>query len=406
MKQFKSKKRGSFNGNFSRNSRRPFNNRNNSRGRFKRNTRGETIDIQKLVKKASFIAPTSVKIKNSFKDFNLYRGIEENLNTIGFSAPTSIQDQSISHIMNGRDLVGLANTGTGKTAAFLLPLIDKCFKNREQKVLIIAPTRELAQQIDQEFKKFSRNINLYSAICVGGVPIFRQISDLRRNPSFVIGTPGRLKDLKERSKINFSVFKNIVLDEIDRMLDMGFVDEIRQILAQLPKERQSLFFSATIPPKIEALIQQFLNNPVTVKTTTGETAANIDQDIIRIEKHRKLDHLTGILSKEGLKKVLIFSETKHDVERLTKDLIISGFKADSIHGDKRQNQRQKALKRFKENEIQILVATDVAARGLDINNVSHVINYTIPQTYNDYIHRIGRTGRCGQKGTALTFVNK
>jgi len=248
-------------------------------------------------------------------------------------------------------------------------------------------------------------MGLYSAISVGGMPIYHQISALRRNFNFVIGTPGRLKDLKERKVINFSVFNFVVLDEIDRMLDMGFVDEIKRILAELPQGRQSLFFSATLPPKIRDLVNQFLKNPITIQVSTGDTAKNVDQDIVRVADHLKFDRLKDLLITDELKKVLIFSETKRGVERLAVDLVRDGFKADSIHGDKRQSQRQRALAKFKENQVQILVATDVAARGLDIDNVSHVINYTVPQTYNDYIHRIGRTGRGDKKGFALTFVS-
>ena len=364
----------------------------------------ETIDIRKFVKKATPVAKIQPNIKNTFRDFGLCQKINENLANIGYTTPTPIQDGTIAQILAGRDLLGLANTGTGKTAAFLLPLIDKCYRNKEQNVLIIAPTRELAQQIEVEFRKFSRNMNLYSAVCVGGVPIFKQFSALARTPHFVIGTPGRLKDLKDRGRIRFNVFQNIVLDEIDRMLDMGFVDEIRTILSELPEKRQSLFFSATLPKKIETLIGQFLRNPITVKTTTGETAANVDQDIVRCTQENKFDKLTGMLSDKELKKVLIFSETKRDVEKLADNLNEVGFRADSIHGDKRQNQRQKALMRFKQDQIQVLVATDVAARGLDIADVSHVINYTIPNNFDDYIHRIGRTGRGGKTGVALTFV--
>ena len=410
MQNSRFKNRNSFSGGFSNQFGRPSFGKSNSRTqgshqRPSRRPRGEYIDIAKFVSKAKpgFSAPV-VQIKNKFADFGFCQKINQNLSEIGYLSPTSIQDQSMADIIAGRDIIGLANTGTGKTAAFLLPLIDKCYRDGKQNVLIIAPTRELAQQIDQEFKKFSKNMNLFSAVCVGGVPIMKQISDLKRCPHFVIGTPGRLKDLSERSKIKFSVFQNIVLDEIDRMLDMGFVDEIKRILSELPEKRQSLFFSATLPPKIETLVHQFLHNPVTVKTTTGQTAANVDQDIVRTSADNKFEKLREILTKEDLKKVLIFSETKRDVEKLTKNLEISGFKADSIHGDKRQSQRQKALSRFKLDEVQILVATDVAARGLDINNVSHVINYTIPQTYNDYVHRIGRTGRGDKTGVALTFV--
>jgi len=239
---------------------------------------------------------------------------------------------------------------------------------------------------------------------VGGSPIFRQITDIRRNPNFIIGTPGRLKDLKDRKVIDFSIFQNIILDEIDRMLDMGFAPEIKKILADMPKQRQSLFFSATLPPKIRELSQQFLTDPLTVRVYSGETAENIEQDIVRFSRNTKFDKLKDLLITRDLKKVLIFSETKRDVEKLTENLTRDGFKVDSIHGDKRQSQRQKALLKFKENHVQILVATDVAARGLDIKNVTHVINYTVPQTFNDYIHRIGRTGRGNEKGFALTCI--
>ncbi|MFA5001081.1 MAG: DEAD/DEAH box helicase [Candidatus Paceibacterota bacterium] len=367
--------------------------------------RGEFIDVSRFVKKSDLSQPVEVVVtEHQFADFNLCPILQKNLETRNYLQPTPIQDQTIAPALAGCDLIGLANTGTGKTAAFLLPMIHKCFTTRTQRVLIVAPTRELAIQIDDEFKKFSGRLNLWSAVCVGGAPIFRQINDLRRQPNFVIGTPGRLKDLKERGVINFANFQNIVLDEIDRMLDMGFVDEIKRILAEMPKLRQSLFFSATLPPKIRDLTQQFLIDPVMVKVSTGETAQNVDQDIVRVNKLNKFDQLKGLLVTQELKKVLIFSDTKHGVDRLTENLTRDGFKADSIHGDKRQVQRQRALSRFKENQVQILVATDVAARGLDINNVTHVINYTIPQTYTDYIHRIGRTGRGDQKGFALTFI--
>jgi len=368
--------------------------------------RGEHIDESKFICRAAEQAPArEVIIENTFQTFGLCSQLSRNLATRNYSKPTPIQDQSIKHILTGRDLLGLANTGTGKTAAFLLPLIEKCFADRRKKVLIIAPTRELAQQIDEEFRKFSLGMGLYSAICVGGMPIYKQINSLRRNSNFVIGTPGRLKDLKDRGMINFSTFSFIVLDEIDRMLDMGFVDEIRRILAELPESRQSLFFSATLPFKIKELVNQFLKDPITIQVTTGETAKNVDQDVVRVADHQKFDKLKELLITQELQKVLIFSETKREVERLTEDLLRDGFKADSIHGDKRQTQRQRALSNFKANQTQILVATDVAARGLDIDNVSHVINYTIPQTYNDYVHRIGRTGRGDKKGFALTFVN-
>lgn len=380
----------------------------NSFGRRRSNSQrkvGENIDISRFIKKA-VDTPEVMKseVINTFSDFGFVPQLEKNLKLKNYSAPTPIQDQSISHVMKGRDLIGLASTGTGKTGVFLWPMINKAYNDHNQKVLIIAPTRELAIQIANEFHCFSFGMKVFSALCVGGMPIYKQIANLRRQPQFVIGTPGRLEDMHKRNLINYSQFQNIVLDEVDRMLDMGFINEIRDILHQLPRPRQSLFFSATMPPKIRTLSEEFLQNPAVVSIHAGETAHNIDQDIIRASEIEKFDKLRGVLSQDGFKKVLIFCETKRGVEKLTNNLIYGGHKAASIHGDKRQGQRQRALDQFKNNQVTILVATDVAARGLDIKDISHVINYTIPQTFDDYIHRIGRTGRGSCKGTALTFV--
>ena len=379
---------------------------NNSGGRPSRRPRGEHIDVSKFIMRSAPVGSTeSYKSGNSFADFNFCRALQTNLDRREYSAPTAIQDQSIKHIMQGRDLIGLADTGTGKTAAFLLPLIEKIYMKKYEKVLIITPTRELAIQIDSELRAFAQGMQIYSAICVGGMPIGRQISNLRRNPNFVIGTPGRLKDLSDRGQIKFNAFQNIVLDEVDRMLDMGFVNEITNILNTLPVKRQGLFFSATIPIKIKTLVKQFLTEPVTVEVKTGDTAANVLQDIVRVrDKSEKFDKLQDLLNQPELKKVLIFTETKWEVEKLAVDLSKNGFRAESIHGNKRQNQREKSLTAFRNDHCTILVATDVAARGLDIGDISHVINYTVPQTYNYYIHRIGRTGRGSKSGQALTFV--
>jgi superfamily II DNA/RNA helicase len=378
----------------------PRNNNNNGRSK-----RGDYIDPSRFVRKATDSVAEKGEIKHTFNDFKFCPELTANLNKRNYHTPTPIQDQSISHILEGKDLVGLANTGTGKTAAFLLPLINKVNKDRTQKVLIVAPTRELALQIESELHKFSWGMRIFFATCVGGMPIGKQIASLRRNPNFIIGTPGRLKDLCGRRLINLSTFNNVVLDEVDRMLDMGFVDEIRQFLNQLPKERQSLFFSATIPPKIRDLVASFAKNPVTVSVSTGQTADSVEQDIVKVtNRDMKFGALTDLLADPELSKVLIFTETKRDVEKLAVTLTQGGFKAESIHGDKRQGQRARALNSFKNNEVGILVATDVAARGLDIKDVTHVINYTIPKTYDDYIHRIGRTGRGDKSGKALTFV--
>lgn len=376
----------------------------NRRGR--KGGRGEYIDTSRFVKKATAVAEQVITVTNTFSDFNLSNQVEQNLIDKKFTIPSPIQDQAIPHIMEGKDLIGLANTGTGKTAAFLLPLIEKISADPQgQSALILAPTRELAQQIDDEFKIFAKGMKLYSAICVGGMPAYAQIQTLRRNPHLVIGTPGRIQDLADRGFINFKLYNNIVLDEVDHMLDMGFVEPITAILNNLPEERQSLFFSATMPDRIRQLVSKFLKNPVVVEIQSGKTTDNVEQDIVRISNQaEKFPTLVRLLKQDDMTKILIFSETKRDVERLTDNLRLEGFAVNSIHGDKTQRERQRALNYFKDGTVKVLVATDVAARGIDVKDISHVINYTIPQTHDDYVHRIGRTGRGNKGGTALTFV--
>lgn len=341
----------------------------------------------------------------SFQTLNISNPLKENILRKGYTNPTPIQDGAIQSILEDKDLIGLANTGTGKTAAFLIPIINKIFTKREDKALIIAPTRELATQISDELRSFSYGMKIYSALVIGGANMQRQIHDVRRNPHVVIGTPGRLKDLIERRNLNLEDFSIFVLDEVDLMVDIGFINDVKYFLSHLPEKRQSLFFSATISPKIKDILNAFVKNPVTVSVKQNETAQNIEQDIVKVEhKSKKVDILHDLLIKEGFDKVLIFGRTKHGVEDLNKELKTRGFKVSSIHGNKSQGNRQKTLKSFKDNEINILLATDVAARGLDIDNVTHVINYDLPETYDDYVHRIGRTGRANKKGVALTFV--
>ena len=343
--------------------------------------------------------------KNRFADFELHDHIKKNISKKGYSTPTPIQDQAIPHILKGSDVVGIANTGTGKTAAFLLPLLHKVISNPTESVLIIVPTRELAQQINDEFMQFRDGLNIYSACCVGGASIGMQIGALRRPNNFVIGTPGRLKDLIQRNVLKPARFGTIVLDEADRMLDMGFVQDMRFIMSKMADNRHTLFFSATTAPEVDKLINEFLREPVKISVKTGETAKNVDQDVVKVNGDKgKITILEELLSKPEFKKVLVFGRTKFGVEKLSKELGKRGFKSESIHGNKNQNARQRALVAFKTNQAQILVATDVAARGLDIPNVSHVINYDVPATYEDYVHRIGRTGRGDQRGKALTFV--
>ncbi len=364
------------------------------------------IDSAKFIKKAIITEnQASYVAKNNFKDLNILDQIKINIKDKGYTVPTPIQDEVIPLVLEGRDVVGIANTGTGKTAAFLIPLINKVYKNRFERVLIITPTRELALQIQEECKIFARNMGILSVIVIGGANMHNQIMGLMKNPNFIIGTPGRIKDMVLNRKINLSQFNNIVLDEVDRMLDMGFINDIKFFIAKLPVKRQSLFFSATIPPQMNPLMHGFLNNPVRISVKVQETVDAVEQDIVKTFGRPKIDVLSDLLSQEGFEKVLIFGRTKWGVEKLSNSLCEKGFKAMAIHGNKSQGQRQRALDQFKRGETNILLATDVASRGLDIEDVTHVINFDQPATYEDYIHRIGRTGRANKKGTALTFID-
>lgn len=358
------------------------------------------IDLPKEVKKVE-----EYVVKNEFSDFKIADSLLKNIISHGYTKPTPIQDQTIPAILEGKDLIGIANTGTGKTAAFLIPLINQILLDRNKRVLIMAPTRELAAQIRDEFYAFSNNLNVYCVLCIGGANMRRQIDNLRRNPNIVIGTPGRIKDLLRTGNLNITRFTGVVLDEADHMVDIGFIHDIKYMISLLPKNRQSLFFSATIDGKVSEILKAFVNNPVTVSVKTKETAENIEQRTIKIvDNGSKVDQLHQLLIQKEFEKVLVFGRTKHGVQRLSDELIKRGFKADAIHGNKNQSQRMRTLDRFKRNEIQILLATDVASRGLDIPNVSHVINYELPESYEAYVHRIGRTGRADKKGIALTFV--
>ena len=384
-------------------------NKNSYKPTRKRNQRGERIDFSRFIKKGTYIEEKPYVSKHTFSDFPFNPQLHKNITTAGFIHPRPIQDQAIPSVMEGRDVFGMANTGTGKTAAFLLPLIEKISKtkgkNKRETVLIMAPTRELALQIESDFKNLAFGFGMFSVACVGGLPIMKQIREIKMGVSFIIGTPGRLRDLIDRKILDLSTCHSVVLDEADRMLDMGFRDDMIYIIGKTSKERQTLFFSATLSPEIKKLTTQYLKDPIFISVISGETLKNIDQDVIRTRsKEEKLEKLHEVLKKDGSDKVLIFREMKHNVDSLAKELSQFGFKVGAIHGDKRSRERIRILDSFKKDRINILIATDVAARGLDIPDVTHVINYDVPQTYNTYIHRIGRTGRSGKKGTALTFV--
>ncbi len=370
---------------------------------------GAYIDPQKFINKAvPVVAITEDATTARFTDFNLSEAIKSNLIARGYEAPTPIQNDTLEAALAGKDVIGLANTGTGKTAAFLLPIIERILTGEGQtRALIMAPTRELAVQIYDEFKIFARGMKMEAVVCVGGMGMEPQIRGLRRNPQLIIGTPGRLKDLTQRRALNLSNANVLVLDEADRMLDMGFIADIRHLVGLMPAQRQSLCFSATMTPAVERLMNDFLKDPVTVSVRSAVTSDHIEQDIVEAGgKEEKFDVLAEMLKDPDFEKVLIFGETKFGVQRLADNLSKLGLHAQAIHGNKSQPQRQRALKAFADNHVKILVATDVAARGLDIPRVSHVINFDQPQTYEDYIHRIGRTGRAGKAGKALTFVDR
>lgn len=366
---------------------------------------GQYIDPAKFVKVAKPVTLQEYSPINQFADFKVSNLIKTNLELNGYLSPSPIQDQTIPQVLAGNDIIGIANTGTGKTAAFAIPVLNNLISEPKTRALVIAPTRELAQQIESECRIIAKNSGLFSAVLIGGATMGPQLHDLRCNPNIVIGTPGRIKDHLERGSLVLSNFNIVILDEVDRMLDMGFVNDVRNILGKLAASRQSLFFSATLDKRVHDLIKTFSINPIMISIKTNETCDNVHQDVITFNhKDEKINKLHDLLISEKVQKTLVFDETKHGVEKLSKELIKRGFSADAIHGDKSQGQRQRALKRFKQNEVNVLVATDVAARGIDVRDISHVINYSVPKTYDDYVHRIGRTGRAGKVGQAYTFV--
>lgn len=368
----------------------------------------KAIQSVEVIKKAKEgIQQEEYVVQRGFKTFNLSEPLVENIFRKKYGLPTPIQEQAIPAIMAGRDVIGIANTGTGKTAAFLIPLVQKVIANKMEKILVVAPTRELALQIEEELRSFAKGLGIHSTLCIGGMSIGRQKIALNQHMNFVIGTPGRIKDLILENILHLAAFHTVVLDEADRMVDIGFISDIKYFISLLPIERQSLFFSATISGKVQEILSNFVKNPVTVSVKQQETVENIHQDIVKVPRgYKKIDSLHDLLAGEGFDKVIIFGRTKWGVQKVADELVRRGFKAGAIHGNKNQNQRQRVLDAFKNNEIKILLATDVASRGLDIPEVTHVINYDMPESYEAYVHRIGRTGRAERKGTALTLIEE
>jgi len=343
----------------------------------------------------------------NFQELNLHKDLNASLAKINFKKPTPVQVKAIPLILNSRDVLGSAHTGTGKTAAFCIPLIEMVLNNKCKRAIILAPTRELAKQIEAVIQTLLVSKSKVKCLSlVGGEPIGKQLNRLRSNPQIIIGTPGRVHDHLNKKSLDLSKANFLILDEMDRMLDMGFSIQIDKILKFIPKEKQTLMFSATISKSIEKLSSKYLNNPerVTVEEDKNDIP-KIEQKIINLSNDEKLPYLVRhIQEKHGL--MLVFVKTKRGAKKLAKQLYKEGFEADAIHGDLRQNKRSAVIKKFRSNKIQVLVATDVAARGLDIPNIEHVINYDLPQQAEDFIHRIGRTGRAGAKGQAWSYVTK
>ena len=350
---------------------------------------------------------------NSFNELGLAAPIARALADEKYEIPTPIQAQAIPPILERHDLVGIAQTGTGKTAAFALPIINHLLTQRlraEQRacrVLILSPTRELSGQILESFRTYGRHVRLTTALAIGGVPIGRQVRSLINGVDVLVATPGRLLDLMQSNAVRLDRIEVFVLDEADRMLDMGFIRDIRKIVAKLPERRQTLFFSATMPGEIEQLAGEMLRNPVRVAVTPqAKTADRVDQRIVHVDRADKAGLLAELLKSETVDRALVFTRTKHGADKVVRSLEKAGIRAEAIHGNKSQNNRERALANFRSGRVRTLIATDIAARGIDVDGVSHVFNYDLPNIAESYVHRIGRTARAGAEGIAISFCDR
>jgi len=379
-----------------------------------RNTSGKINGKMSTINPMAFVRKATANIENSYtasrniKNLPVHKSIIANLLNKGYQSPTEIQDKTLEAILDGKNLIGLAQTGSGKTGAFLIPLINNLLNNKAAfQVLVVAPTRELAMQTDKEFQMIARGLNLFSISLIGGTSVNMDLRKLRRPCHFVIGTPGRLIDMVRQGALKLDNFTTIVLDEFDRLLDMGFSHDINQLVDGMSNRQQTILFSATEDKSQKQLLNKLLDSHVEIRALNGNTNPDtIDQDIVSVKNgENKMDVLLSMLRDNTFEKVLVFADTKRWVSRICRDLRRAGIMADEIHGNKSQNYRINALNSFKNTRIQVLVATDVAARGLDISQVSHVINYQQPKNMDSYIHRIGRTGRAGRSGKAITFIN-
>lgn len=348
----------------------------------------------------------------TFEQLGLSKSLCQALANKGYTTPTPIQEQSIPYVLKGRDIFGCAQTGTGKTASFALPilqLLEPTLKmgNRDLKALVLAPTRELAIQISESFTEYGKNSGVKHTVIFGGVSQVNQVNRLKAGVDVLIATPGRLLDLMNQGYISLKTIDFFVLDEADRMLDMGFIHDIKRIIPKLPPKRHTIFFSATVSPDIRKLSEGLLKDPARVNVTpVNSTTELVQQSVYYVKKEDKRSLLKHILSTDEIDHVLVFTRTKHGADRVAKDLMKVGIKSAAIHGDKSQGAREKALAGFKDRSIKVLVATDIASRGIDVNQLSHVINFELPEVAETYVHRIGRTGRAGSSGKAISFCTQ
>ncbi|MAE87880.1 MAG: RNA helicase [Flammeovirgaceae bacterium] len=368
-----------------------------------------TVDVNQFINtgnQETSIAPAYAN-NYAFGDMPLHHQLQSLILIKGYQKPSEIQDKSIIPILEGRDIVGIAGTGTGKTAAFLIPLIQQLLTDKlDNHALIITPTRELATQINEEFNSLVQGLDLHSTVLIGGTSVIQTLKTLKRKNHVVIGTPGRLQDMYAQRALDYSQFKVLVLDEFDRMLDMGFSREVQKINHEMKGKEQTLLFSATLDPAQDKLVREITNNPLVVKSTfSTHRSSAIDQQVVYTEGKDKFQILKGILNQPVDAKTILFCETKRHANKLLKKLINDSYSADAIHGNKSQNRREQTLSSFKSGKINILIATDVIARGIDISDVELVINYQTPKNYADYVHRIGRTGRAGKMGRAITLID-
>lgn len=376
-----------------------------STGRLKKSE----LNPKSLINRTIAPSNTSKETTRTFEAFTLQPSLISRLKAKKFLQPTKIQDKTLENILAGENIMGIANTGTGKTAAFLIPLIERLLGQKKgHYTLVLVPTRELAQQVVEEFKSLTKGLKLYAHCLIGGTNINKDIAKLRREAHMVIGTPGRINDMLNRKALQLHSYTNLVLDEFDTMLDMGFQKEVMRIVNQMPNRKQTILFSATQTNKQKRIIDELMPSFTKVGVSDGRSNTDsIYQDIIPFETSEEKNLILGeLLRRKEYRKVLVFLDTKRQVTRLFRHLKKQNFRVDEIHGDKSQNYRSKAIQKFKLGTIQIMVATDVAARGIDIDDVSLVVNYHIPSTRESYIHRIGRTGRAGKQGQALTFIQK